>query len=223
MKRLRQFSYKLLTGNHLGKFLVDTSANLIFPGSKIYWERRYRNNGNSGVGSFGEKAAYKANFLNKFVEERAVNSVTELGCGDGNQLTRFRFPKYTGLDVSRSAIEKCKGHFIDDCSKSFSLFEGRITSSSWEAELTLSLDVVYHLVEDEVFESYMHCLFGLAKKYVIIYAWDVEEEKRYHIRHRHFSKWICNNVPAFKLINRVSKEGFCDFFVYERAKISGIS
>ena len=37
------------------------------------------------------------------------------------------------------------------------------------AELALSLDVIYHLVEDTVYESYMGQLFDSATKYVIVY------------------------------------------------------
>ena len=33
-----------------------------------------------------------------------------------------------------------------------------------------SLDVIYHLVEDEILKSYMTTLFGTARKLVIIYS-----------------------------------------------------
>lgn len=38
------------------------------------------------------------------------------------------------------------------------------------ADLSLSLDVIYHLVEDEVFETYINTLFKSARRYVIIYS-----------------------------------------------------
>ena len=65
----------------------------------------------------------------------------------------------------------------------------------------------------------MNDLFSSAGRFVIIYAWDVEEAKKYHVRHRQFSKWILENVPHFKLVGRVMKESYCDFFVYERRVI----
>ena len=50
------------------------------------WEKRYAKGGNSGAGSYGKLAVYKAKVLNEFIEENKneVNSVVEFGCGDGN-------------------------------------------------------------------------------------------------------------------------------------------
>lgn len=43
----------------------------------------------------------------------------EFGCGDGNQLSLLQVPGYTGVDVSRSAVEKCRSKFKDDSTKKF--------------------------------------------------------------------------------------------------------
>lgn len=66
----------------------------------------------------------------------------------------------------------------------------------------------------------MFDLFSSAKRFVIIYAWDVEEARKYHVRHRCFSKWVLENAPDFKLVEQIIKEPYCDFFVYERVPIS---
>ncbi len=79
---------------------------LAFTGSASFWERNYQRGGTSGGGSYGELACGKADFLNAFVREHAVESVIEFGCGDGNQLSLAQYPSYIGLDVSRSAIER---------------------------------------------------------------------------------------------------------------------
>jgi len=79
--------------------------------------------------------------------------------------------------------------------------------------------VVFHLVEDRVFESYMNDLFMVSSKYVIINAWDVEGEIKYHVRQRNFSKWIENNIDCFELVERIKRDpenNFCDFFIYRR-------
>ena len=39
-----------------------------FPGSEEYWQRRYAAGGNSGEGSYGQFADFKAEVINKFVE-----------------------------------------------------------------------------------------------------------------------------------------------------------
>lgn len=90
-----------------------------FPGSAEYWEKRYSAGGNSGVGSYSHFAEFKAEVLNPFVATHDVKSVIEFGCGDGNQLTLAKYPSYLGLDVSASAIARCRETFKADLSKSF--------------------------------------------------------------------------------------------------------
>ena len=68
--------------------------------SKKYWQERYVKGGNSGAGSYGEFASYKANVINNFVRDNNVETVLELGCGDGNQLALFDIPVYVGQDIS---------------------------------------------------------------------------------------------------------------------------
>ena len=139
----------------LTKFLplkfIQKARNQFFPGSKKYWEKRYKNNGHSGNGSYAEKAIYKASFLNRFVKENKVADVLELGCGDGNQVRYFTFNKYAGVDVSPTAVARCKKLFEKDDSKNFFLYpRERKAVFSLKADLVISLDVIYHLVEDEV-------------------------------------------------------------------------
>lgn len=199
--------------------LILREKNYFFPGSASYWEKRYSKRGNSGSGSYGEKANYKATIINQFVEKNKIQKVIELGCGDGNQLKQFSVPEYIGLDVSPTAIKLCKDIFKKDISKQFLLYDEKEIDTRLEglnAELSLSLDVIYHLVEDEVYEKYMHRLFSVSSHYVIIYAWDVEEGKKYHVRHRNFSKWITENITGYELKERITQSPFCDFFIYEK-------
>ena len=63
--------------------------------------------------------------------------------------------------------------------------------SAEAAELALSIDVVFHLIEDVVFEDYMRRLFGAATRYVIVYSSDHDEPWHgSHVRHRSFSQWV---------------------------------
>src|SRR6185437_10475742 len=93
----------------IGPFLVRLRERQDkFRNSNEYWERRYRTGGTSGAGSYNRLAEFKANFLNKFVEEHQVVSVVEYGSGDGAQLKLARYPSYTGVDISRTAVEICR-------------------------------------------------------------------------------------------------------------------
>ncbi len=216
LKSIKQIGYHFLLNYKFGQYLLNKTNNASFPGSVNYWENRYRKNGNSGAGSYGIKAAYKAAVINQLVEEKNIKKVIELGCGDGNQLKQFHFSEYIGLDVSLTAIRKCEEIFKDDTSKKFFLYEPESIPENFISDLSLSLDVIYHLVEDDVFETYLQNLFSLSSKYVIVYAWNVEEATKYHVRHRKFTKWISENVSGFQLIDSISKDGFCDFFIYEK-------
>ena len=156
------------------------------------------------------------------MKEHSFSKIIEFGCGDGNQLQYFNFPAYIGLDVSPSAIQKCKSIFVEDESKEFFLYppENSLKKKGFfTSPLTISLDVIFHLVEDEVFEKYMYDLFEASSDFVIIYAWDVDDELKFHVRQRHFSKWIDENITGFSLkeiIKSDAEEKFCDFFIYEK-------
>ena len=128
----------------------------LFPGTEAYWQNRYAAGGNSGSGSYNKLAEFKAEIINGFVNQNKVGMVIEYGCGDGNQLTLAEYESYVGYDVSPKAIEICREKFQHDKKKKF----GVINEYRGErAELTLSLDVIYHLVEDDVYHSYMQTLF----------------------------------------------------------------
>jgi len=49
--------------------------------SKDYWNERYSLGGNSGAGSYGRLARYKANIINGVVSENSISRVIEYGSG----------------------------------------------------------------------------------------------------------------------------------------------
>ena len=199
-----------------------------FPGSEQYWIERYESGRDSGAGSHDELAAFKAEIINDFVAGRGIASVIEFGCGDGNQLALAVYPSYVGFDVSPRALSLCEQRFRGDDSKRFLLMDAY---SGETAELTLSLDVIYHLVEDTVFEAYMNRLFDAALVFVIVYSsnTDVREEgQAAHVRHRVFTDWVNRNRPDWTLSahvpNRFPPPASCgahgslaNFYVYARA------
>ena len=195
-----------------------------FAGSAAFWEHTYENGGTSGDGSYGQFAGAKAEFLNTFVRDHGVDSVIEFGCGDGNQLSLARYPRYVGLDVSRAAVRICRDKFAADPTKSFFLYDGSCfvdRAGLFTADLAISLDVIYHLVEDTVFETYMADLFAASRHYVVIYASNTFiPGTAPHVRHREFSIWVDQHCPQWQLIHvepGINPEpGRADFFVYER-------
>jgi hypothetical protein len=198
-----------------------------YKGSESFWEHRYANGGLSGPGSYGELARGKAAFLNSFVREHGIDSVIEFGCGDGNQLSLATYPRYIGLDVSKSAIELCIRRFAEDHTKSFFLYNGQCFLDHHgllKADLALSLDVVYHLTEDAVFDTYMRQLFNAGKQYIIVYATNgLISDGAPHVIHRKFSTWVDNNCSQWRLENVTegpdSGPRRADFYAYRRSDL----
>jgi hypothetical protein len=195
-----------------------------FSGSGKYWEDRYSAGGDSGRGSYGELAKYKAEVLNRFVTSNHIQSVIEFGCGDGNQLSLATYPNYIGLDVSATAIRTCISAYKNDLSKSFFIYDSMACQDHhhiYHADTALSLDVIYHLIEDDVFHLYMKQLFSSAKRFVVIYAWDVAGADKVHVKHRKFSDWIKTHQPSWELMHwntEVPKpKEACDFYFYQKA------
>ena len=197
---------------------------LAYHDSARFWERNYARGATSGSGSYGALAVAKSRFLNALVREHAVRSVIEFGCGDGNQLSLADYPRYVGLDVSRSAIARCQRRFAADPAKSFFLYDGTCftdRAGMFTADLALSLDVVYHLTEDTVFETYLTHLFAAGRQKVVIYSTNKEMSNTApHVRHRNFTPWIEANCPDWVLTDVTggpnADQARADFFVYER-------
>lgn len=201
-------------------------SRLAFPGSEAYWEQRYQSGGTSGAGSYGHLAEFKAEFLNDFVAAHGIRSVIEFGCGDGNQLALARYPDYLGFDVSERALELCRERFPGDPTRRFAPVAGY---AGERAELVLSLDVIYHLTEDAVFEAYMRRLFDAALRFVIVFSSNTDENERgrvAHVRHRRFGDWVERERPDWRLerhepgrypLREHPEDGsFADFYVFAR-------
>jgi hypothetical protein len=167
--------------------------------SARFWESRYRSGGNSGSGSFGRLAKFKASFLNSFVSINNILDVVEFGCGNGAQCSMFNFPKYIGIDVSEKAISDARLAFAHNQGFSFLLSSDK--AEAFECDLSLSLDVIFHLIEESVFEKYLRDLFLFSKRFVIIYSSDVDENwSAEHVRHRNFSKAISERYPEWRRV-----------------------
>jgi SAM-dependent methyltransferase len=105
----------------VGKLTLSTENQSAFEYRK-YWEDNYASGGNSGLGSYGVLALFKAEVINEYIKEQQVKSVIEFGCGDGNQLLFMKYADYLGLDISPTSVQMCARMFGKDLSKSFLLY-----------------------------------------------------------------------------------------------------
>jgi len=210
--------------------IASTRGSILFLGSQQYWEQRYRRGGTSGSGSYGRLAEFKADIVNSFVKEKGIESIIEFGCGDGNQLSLAAYPRYIGFDVSPTAIKMCTRKFANDKSKSFFLYDPLCfidNHNTFVADLTLSLDIIFHLVEDHVFSKYMEALFDSSTKYVIIYSSNYDSRQSYHMKHREFTRWVESNAVGWKLLKKIDNvypfdpsdpdhTSQSDFYIFEK-------
>ena len=204
-------------------FLRFRYRNSPFPGSAEYWERRYATGGTSGDGSYGDLAVFKAQVINDFVTTQRVRGVMELGCGDGNQLGLLEIPQYLGLDISETAVELCKKKFTGDETKTFRHYSPSDYRGESLAKLALSLDIIFHLVEDEIFHTYMTHLFQMASDWVIIYSSNSEEpfgDGTVHCRNRKFTTWVEENADGWQFVKKIDnvypEQSVADFYIYKK-------
>jgi SAM-dependent methyltransferase len=205
-----------------------------FRDSASYWEKRYAAGGNSGQGSYDYAAQWKAQTVNALVRTYQVRSVIEFGCGDGQQLSLGEYPSYIGTDISQSAVARCILRFASDNTKSFLVLDPRLIADPLRvlhADMSLSLDVLFHLVEDEARNTYLKGLFRAADRLVVIYSSNgpIQLPTGPHERHREFTSWVRENCHAWQLIEEIRSDeqaerlrtgvedgGAVHFFVYSK-------
>ena len=137
------------------------------------------------------------------------------------------YKNYIGFDVSQTAINICKNKFYNDSNKTFIHLTDNIINYK-KADLSISLDVIFHLLENNVFESYMNNLFNSSNKYVIIYSSNYDKKRYKIVRHRKFTDWIDQYLSSSWKIKeyipnkypRGSKfsgtTSYCNFYIYEK-------
>ncbi|QHW34049.1 class I SAM-dependent methyltransferase [Paenibacillus rhizovicinus] len=137
-----------------------------------YWEDNYKGGGTSGRGSFGELADFKAEVVNGVIAQYGLSRVVEFGCGDGNQLSLMHYPHYLGLDISPTAVQLCAEKYGRDATKSFMLYRpGAFFNRGFlETDLTVCLDVLYHITEEADYRATLRDLFSPKPRVVVIYT-----------------------------------------------------
>lgn len=136
--------------------------------SDKFRDDRYIHWGNSWEWSYWLNARYKADFINKFIKEHGIDTAVEIGCWDWANLWMYDVFEYTWYDVSYFIIEKCKDMYKNDNWKRF--FVNDDNTKFQKAELSLCLDVLYHIFPQDRFEKMIDKVIEAWEKYVIIYT-----------------------------------------------------
>lgn len=169
-----------------------------------YWEKRYSTGGNSGAGSYGEHAAYKASVVNRLIEQHGIHSILELGCGDGNQLGLLEAERYVGVDISRAAVDRCRNAYAHDHSKQFMIYAPREHLDLGMFDMTLSLEVLMHVIDEADYVATVEKLFAHSSNLVVILAPLfplLKYERGSHERHRELMPYLRND--DFELVEQI--------------------
>jgi hypothetical protein len=219
---------RVIAGRRSSRAPTSAGARPAFSSTE-YWERRYAKDKTSGAGSRGRLALFKAEVVNDLVVRHGIRSILEWGSGDGVQSRLLEVERYVGVDPSPTVVARCVEESPGD-HFTYLTIEDWLGAGSPSAECGLSLDVIFHLVEDPVYEEYMGRLFGSAERLFVIYASNnvPRVETPPHVRHRAFTSWVAQHAPHWRLVEFIPNrypltEGddqdcsFADFYVYANA------
>lgn len=164
------------------------------PVTTLYWESRYSRGGNSGDGSRGDEAAAKIELVNEVVRANRVETLLDLGCGDGYVAAGLGVSRYTGYDPSPAALALAKERRPDGD------FSVKLPQEGMRFDLVLSMDVLFHLVDESSYQAYLTAIFAFGDL-VLVYGTDKELRGRSHVRHRVWTPdvpegWEVDEVPA---------------------------
>ena len=100
--------------------------------------------GSSGHGSLFENNKEYIDFLHNFIDEKQINSISDIGCGDWETMSNVNLDgiKYTGYDVVQRIIEINTENYSTD---SIKFIHTSINYDYNDADLLICKDVMQHL------------------------------------------------------------------------------
>lgn len=194
-----------------------------------YWEKRYSAGGNSGSGSEGALLRWKAQVVNEIIRRNGIRSALELGSGDGKFADLLDLESYFGYDVSNSAVGLANNLFRKNGFRSST----RLPRLFKKFDLAMSVDVIYHIVDDRKFDQHMSTLFKSSKSTVVIYSFPrpPSEDMREHIRFNDFQSWVNHRVSNWVLTSHIpnklpfdendqNKTSRSEFYIYQKRPLN---
>jgi hypothetical protein len=131
-----------------------------------YWDKRYANGGNSGCGSTGYLREWKWQTIELFVNP--IIEVIDVGCGDLSFWDLTTLPKgYVGIDASEVIIQKNR---INNPTLTFYHAESS-TPLGIVAPVVFCFDMLFHIMDDDVYKRTIENLCRMSSEYIFIYTW----------------------------------------------------
>jgi len=187
--------------------------------TRDYWEKRYKTGGNSGFGSHDAGSVkFKGDYISNLIKKYGVETLFDYGCGDGNQLPAIKgYTNYFGYDIAANVVDLCKSKFVGDETKFFSSNLSDILIRKYD--MAISMDVTYHIIEEELFELYLDNLFNAGN---IVVLFTTNNDSKTSLSHHHPRKvidYIGNKFTDFKLIDMTPYNDNVGFYTYQKIEI----
>jgi len=155
---------------------------------KTYWEDRYKKGQNSGSGSYGQNADFKAEIVNRVIDEYKCKDMVEFGCGDANQMNLFKRIPYVGYDISPTIITQNRAKYKNMKDVIFQDIDMGCTFDKFK-DISICVDVLFHLTIEEDWLKLIDHVCNAAKK-VIVITTNTEEVKEEYFPHVNFKRRI---------------------------------
>lgn len=181
-----------------------------------YWITRYNTGGDSGFGSHDEYSIkFKGDYINSMIERFNVKTLFDYGCGDGNQLKMISgYTHYTGYDIAPNIIEDDKILYVGHEDKLFTSKLNDIIGKKFD--LSISMDVTYHIIENELFTFYLDTLFASADVVILFTTNSDHYTPLKHHKPRKIIDHIKSNYTDFELIDTKMYNDNVGFYTYKK-------
>ena len=138
--------------------------------NRTFWEQRYQSDPalGSGAGSRGEFAEHKQQLLQRLVDDHAIGSILDVGCGDIEVTRELRFAgSYTGIDLSPTIVARNR-----NLRPEWQFLEGDFLALARQeplrADLVIGFDVLIHQHDPGVYRTFVRELVAAANRMAIL-------------------------------------------------------
>lgn len=174
-----------------------------------YWDTRYKRGDSSGFGSVGKLREFKWDIINKYAGN--VNEVIDVGCGDLSFWEGRNCSKYSGIDISPTIIDrnkKIRKNWKFICSPA----DVKIDISS---NIVLCLDVLFHIMDDDIYLKILNNLMSYSNNLVFIYTWKINPFLNInHLKNRFINLLLKENELNDKRLVKIKYQKYRKFSNY---------
>jgi hypothetical protein len=180
---------------------------------KLYWSQRYLRS-TSGYGSYGKYLEKKLGWFKGLT----IATISEIGCGDfnfgSNLLKLYPDAYYIGQDISELIIDKN--------TKKFPQYKFTTSINDLiQADLTLCIDVLFHITDDKEYENMLTNIENNWSKYLAITAYEYDNPLTSpHVKVRKFD-YKRFGEPIIRKI--IEEDGQLYFYLFKKKEIIDLS